>query len=427
MTELCDLPATVLQARIAAGTTSAVALMESCLARIASREPVVQAFAHLDQAKALEGARRADAQGAGALRGLPLGVKDILDVAGMPTGHNSAIWKEWWPRADAACVSLARSAGAVVIGKTVTTEYATRHPGPTTNPHNPGHTPGGSSQGSAAGVAAGFFPFGFGTQTAGSVIRPAAYCGVVGYKPSYALIHRAGMKVMSEELDTIGVMARTVADAALIVAAMTGLDLGNPEAKAPRAPRLLLTYGPPGQAAAEPATVALMERAAAAARRAGAEVITRDLPPEVLAVQAAHPLLMNAESAQALAWELANQPELLSDGLRARLLEAKAAGATALASARATFQAARAAVPATFEGVDAILTPSAPGEAPAGLANTGDPAFNALWTSLHLPCLTVPAGMGPGGLPLGVQVVGRYGADRETLAWAEWVRAAVMA
>ncbi|WP_270933104.1 amidase [Falsiroseomonas oryzae] len=422
MTDLADLTATTLLRCIQAGEISAAEVMEACLDRIAAREPALRAFAHLDADAARRSARAADAAPAGGrLRGLPLAVKDILDVAGMPTGNNSPIWEGWRPRADAACVALARGEGAVMIGKTVTTEFATRQPGPTANPHNPAFTPGGSSSGSAAGVAAGFFPLAFGTQTAGSILRPAAYCGVVGYMPTHGLIHRAGMKVMSEELDTIGAIARSVADCALLVSAVAGIDLGDPERRAGRAPRLLLCLGPAAQMA-QPETLALMERAASAARRAGAEVVAREMPPEVAAAHAAHPIVMNGEGSQALAWELANHSEQLSDVLRTRLLEARARPAEVLAAARAAFRTARAAFPAVIEGFDAILTPSTAGEPPEGLGWTGDPAFNSLWTALHLPCVTVPAGTGPRGLPLGAQLVGPHGGDRALLGWAEWLR-----
>ena len=204
-------------------------LMEACLARIAEREPAVRAFAWFDA----DAARRAAAAARpGPLHGLPIGVKDVLDTADMPSEYGSPIWRGWRPRADAAAVAWARAAGGVVIGKTVTTEFATRKPGPTGNPHNLRHTPGGSSSGSAAGVADGFFPLAYGTQTAGSVIRPAAYCGVVGYKPSFGTINRFGMKIMSESLDTVGVMARSVADCALFAGAVAGRDLGDPDSQA---------------------------------------------------------------------------------------------------------------------------------------------------------------------------------------------------
>jgi Asp-tRNA(Asn)/Glu-tRNA(Gln) amidotransferase A subunit family amidase len=421
MTDPADLTATAALAAIRAGRLSAAALMEACLDRIAAREGTIRAFAWLDPDQARRGAAAA---GQGPLAGIPIGVKDVIDTSDMPSQYGSPAWAGHRPRADAACVAAARAAGAVVIGKTVTTEFATRHPGPTANPANPRHTPGGSSSGSAAGVAAGFFPIAFGTQTAGSIVRPAAYCGVVGFKPSYGTLHRAGMKVMSESLDTIGVMARSVADCALAMAAMTGGDYGAPEAQAPRAPRLAMVIGP-SAAEAAPETLALMDRAAEACRRAGATVTPLDLPAVFAAAHAAHPAVMNAESAQALGWELAHARAQVSPVLQERMDWGRAQGAAALAAGRAAFAAAREAFPAAIAGFDAVLTPAAPGEAPEGLGWTGDPAFNTLWTLLHGPCVTVPAGAGPRGLPLGVQVAGRVGEDAQVLAWAAWVGAAL--
>jgi Asp-tRNA(Asn)/Glu-tRNA(Gln) amidotransferase A subunit family amidase len=421
MTETADLTATDALAAIAAGRLTAAAFMEACLDRIAAREGAVNGFAWFDPAQA----RRA-AAGArpGPLAGMPIGVKDVIDTAEMPSQYGSPAWAGHRPRSDAACVAAARRAGAVVIGKTVTTEFATRHPGPTANPRNVKHTPGGSSSGSAAGVAAGFFPIAFGTQTAGSIVRPAAYCGVVGFKPTYGTLHRAGMKVMSESLDTIGVMARSLSDCALAMSAMTGLDFGAPEAKAPRAPRLALVMGPSADQAA-PETLALMERAAEACRRAGATVTPVGLPEVFGAAYAAHPFVMNMESAEAIGWEVDHARAQLSAVLQERMGWGRAQPAAKLVEGRAAFAAARAAFPAAIEGFDAVLTPSAPGEAPEGLGWTGDPAFNTLWTLLHGPCVTVPAGTGPKGLPLGVQVAGRVGEDAATLAWAGWVAAAL--
>ncbi len=421
MTDTADLTATAALAAIAAGRLSAADWMEACLDRIAAREGTIRAFAWFDPDQAR---RSAAAARPGPLTGMPIGVKDVLDTAQMPSQYGSPAWAGHRPRSDAACVAAARAAGTVVIGKTVTTEFATRTPGPTANPANPRHTPGGSSSGSAAGVAAGFFPVAFGTQTAGSIVRPAAYCGVVGFKPSYGTLHRGGMKVMSESLDTIGVMARSVADCALAMAAMTGGDYGAPEAKAPRAPRLALVMGPSADQAA-PETLALMERAAEACRRAGATVTPLTLPEVFAAAYAAHPTVMNAESAEALGWELAQARAQLSPVLQERMDWGRAQGAAALAAARAAFAAARAAFPSAIEGFDAVLTPAAPGEAPEGLGWTGDPAFNTLWTLLHGPCVTVPAGVGPKGLPLGVQVAGRIGEDAAVLGWGAWVRAAL--
>lgn len=403
------------------GRLRPIDLMEACLARIAEREPAVLAFAWFDA----DVARRAAAAAQpGPLHGLPIGVKDVLDTADMPSEYGSPIWRGWRPRADAAAVAWARAAGGVAIGKTVTTEFATRKPGPTGNPHNLGHTPGGSSSGSAAGVADGFFPLAYGTQTAGSVIRPAAYCGVVGYKPSFGMINRFGMKLMSESLDTIGVMARSVADCALFAGAVAGRDLGNPGTRPERAPRIGICRSPAWDKAL-PDTQALLSRVAAALGRAGASVVDRELSPDVAAIEAAHPIVMNSESGRALGWELANAREQISEGLRERLEFGLSQSEAAVAAAHAVFASAQRAFPATMDGLDALVTPSAPGQAPAGLEWTGDPAFNLIWTSLHVPCVTVPAGEGPDGLPLGIQIVTRIGEDRQALAWGQWAAGAI--
>lgn len=414
---------TATQARrlIEAGMLRPEALMEACLARIAEREPVVQAFAWFDRMAA---ARAAATARPGPLHGLPVGVKDVLDTADMPSGYGSPIWQGWQPKADSAPVAWARTAGAAVIGKTVTTEFATRAPGPTSNPVNPGHTPGGSSSGSAAGVGAGFFPLAYGTQTAGSIIRPAAFCGVVGYKPSYGMIDRAGMKVMAASLDTVGVLARSVADCALFAGAVAGRDLGDPDRRPDRAPRVGVCRSPTWDAA-DPATQALLGRVADTLARAGATVTDRELPADYAALIEAHPVVMNAESARALGWEMAEARDQLSAVLRERMEWGLAQTEAARDAAYAVFARTQAGFPAATEGLDVLLTPSAPGEAPKGLEWTGDPAMNSIWTSLHVPCVTVPAGSGPNGLPLGIQVVGRRGEDRAVLAWAQWVAAAI--
>ncbi|MBN8925798.1 MAG: amidase [Rhodospirillales bacterium 69-11] len=407
--------------RIAAGTLHPETLVESCLDRIAAREPEVRAFAWFDPAGVRGAAGRA---ASGPLRGIPIGVKDVLDTADMPSAYGSPIWRGWQPRADAAPVAWARAAGAVVMGKTVTTEFATRTPGPTTNPVNPAHTPGGSSSGSAAGVAAGFFPVAYGTQTAGSVIRPAAYCGVVGYKPSYALIDRAGMKIMSASLDTVGLLARSIADCALVAGTVSGRDLGDPERRPDRAPRIGVCRSPTWDAADAP-TQALLQRVADRLAQAGASVSERALPPLFGHLIEAHPVVMNAESARALGWELATAREEISASLQERLAFGLAQSGATLDAAYETFRETQAAFPSATEGLDVLLTPAAPGEAPAGIGWTGDPALNFIWTSLHVPCVTVPAGTGPNGLPLGIQIVGRRGEDRAVLAWAQWVAAAI--
>ncbi|MGH7066833.1 MAG: amidase [Acetobacteraceae bacterium] len=415
------LTATVATRLIREGKLRPEALTEACLDRIAGREEKVRAFAWFDAAAAR---RNAAAAHPGPLSGLPLGVKDVLDTADMPSEYGSPIWCGWRPRADAASVAWARAAGAVVIGKTVTTEFATRKPGPTANPHRLTHTPGGSSSGSAAGVADFFFPLAFATQTGGSVIRPAAFCGTVGYKPSFGTIHRAGMKIMSESLDTIGVIARSVADCALLVAAVSATELGDPEKRIDRPPKIGICRSPSWKSAA-PETGSLFERVAEALRRAGASLVERELPAACEQLTLAHPVIMNAESARAMGWELAHARSEISDLLLERLESGLAQDAASIAAAAATFVEAQRAFPQVLAGLDVLLTPSAPGEAPEGLGATGDPAFNFIWTSLHVPCVTVPAGVGPTGLPLGIQLVGREGDDRAMLACAAWVAAAV--
>jgi Asp-tRNA(Asn)/Glu-tRNA(Gln) amidotransferase A subunit family amidase len=419
MSDPALLTATEAARRIAAGRLAPRDLLEACLARVAADEGRIRAFSHFDAA-----APRAAIPAAGPLHGLPVGVKDVLDTADMPSEYGSPIWAGHRPRADAAAVAWTRAAGGVVMGKTVTTEFATRKPGPTANPRNPAHTPGGSSSGSAAGVAAHFFPLAFGTQTAGSIIRPAAYCGVVGYKPSFGALPRLGMKVMAESLDTIGVMARSVADCALLAGAIGRRDLGDPDRNPGHAPRIGLCRSPVWDQAA-PETVALWDRAAAALARAGAALAERELPAEYAALGSVHPLVMNAESARSMAWELAFRRSGISEVLRERLDWGLAQGTPALDAALGTLKRLQDGFPAVLEGLDVLVTPAAPGEAPEGLGWTGDPAFNAYWTALHVPCVTVPAGTGPKGLPLGIQIVGRRGEDAAVLAWAAWVAAAL--
>jgi Asp-tRNA(Asn)/Glu-tRNA(Gln) amidotransferase A subunit family amidase len=318
-------------------------------------------------------------------------------------------------------VALARRAGAV-LSKTVTTEFATRHPGPTTNPHNPAHTPGGSSSGSAAGVGAGLLHLAYGTQTGGSIVRPAAYCGIVGFKPSWGTFHRAGMKVMSESLDTIGLMAGSVADVVFGMTALTGVD--HALLQPGKAPRLALVMGPSAKLAA-PETVELMEKVAYAARAKGATVTPLELGTPFTLAYDLHSHVMNMESAEAMGWELDHARDGLSDVLRERLEWALGEPRAKLAEGRAAFKAAQDGFAAAIAGFDAVLTPSAPGEAPEGLASTGDAAFNSLWTLLHVPAVTIPAGTGPKGLPLGAQVVTPRGQDAAALMWAEWLRQAI--
>ncbi len=415
MSELALMTATEAKTRIAAGSLTAAAYREACLDRIAKLEPTINAFAHFDAASVHSAQPRQ-----GALAGLPFGVKDVLDTAYMPAQYGSPIWKGFQPRADAACVALACAAGGVVMGKTVTTEFATRKPGPTANPHNPGHTPGGSSSGTAAGVAAGFFPFGFGTQTAGSIIRPAAYCGVVGYKPTYSTIPRLGMKLMSESLDTIGTMARSVEDCAMLASAAGAGDLGDPSRHPTSLPRIGLCPGPNAITATDDA-LGNLARAASALAKAGASVRDAKLPAAFNALDQIQPLVMNGESVLSMGWELTHHAAGISPGLRERLAWGAEQGSVALQQGRLAMFDAQARFDAFISDFDILLTQSAPGEAPEGLGNTGEPSFNAVWTALGVPCVTLPYGTGSKGLPLGVQIVGRRGQDAVVLAWAALV------
>jgi Asp-tRNA(Asn)/Glu-tRNA(Gln) amidotransferase A subunit family amidase len=419
--DLISLTATEAARRIHAGRLDPVDLLAAYLDHIALREPAVRAFEYFDPDQIRPSAASVRP---GPLQGIPVGIKDVLDTADMPSQYGSPIWQGWRPKADAAPVAWARNAGAIVVGKTVTTEFATRRPGPTMNPADPAHTPGGSSSGSAAGVGAGLFPLAYGTQTAGSVIRPAACCGVGGYKPTYGMISRSGMKIMSDSLDTIGTMARSVADCALFAGAVSSRDLGDPDTRPTQAPRIGICRSPTWDAAA-PETHVLLARVTEALSRAGAHVTDRELPSNFNALIDAHPIVMNSESARALGWELAQHPDQISEGLRERLEWGLSQPQSALDIAYKVFDSTQRAFPDALDGLDVLVTPSAPGEAPKGLHWTGDPAFNFIWTSLHVPCVTVPAGTGPNGLPLGIQVVGRQGDDRAVLAWARWVEAAV--
>ena len=405
MTNPADLSATDSLREIAAGRLSGAAVREACLARADAREATLMAMAAFDPAAVRSAPVRADRLG-----GLPVGVKDVLDTADYPSEYNSPIWRGHRPAADAACVAWAREAGAVVFGKTVTTEFATRTPGPTTNPHDPARTPGGSSSGSAAGVAAGYFPFAFGTQTAGSIIRPAAYCGVVGFKPSFGTINRFGMKLMSDSLDTVGVFARSVADCALLTEVVSGLSFGDVEA-APNRPLRIGFCRTPMWDQRAPETDALFDRVLHQLGRGTARVHDAELPDKFAPLEAAHTVIMNAESARALGWEMTTHRDQLSPALRERMEWGLAQPTGTVIEARAVFHALQAAFDDVMQDFDILLTPSAAGIAPVGLGWTGDPAFNLLWTALHVPCVTIPAETGPGGMPLGIQIVAARGRD----------------
>jgi Asp-tRNA(Asn)/Glu-tRNA(Gln) amidotransferase A subunit family amidase len=410
---------------IAAGRVTAEALAAACLERIAARESELGAWHYLDPEQAMAAARARDAAPLGGpLHGIPIAVKDLIDTVDMPTGYGSAIYRDHRPAADAACVALARGAGAVALGKTVTTEFAAFTPGKTVNPHNPAHTPGGSSSGSAAAVAAGMVPLAFATQTAGSIIRPAAYCGVVGYKPSFGLIPRAGVKALADSLDTIGVIAGRVEDAAFFTGILSDRRALRDAAMPAAAPRFGF-YPTPMWPQAEASTVAALDHTRAALARAGARVDEISVPPEHRGLTEAQNKVMGYEMVGALAYERLYRSAELSPRLGQMLDAGMAVGADVYDAALAAAAAARAALPGFFGACDAMLVPAAPGTAPPGHGFTGDPVFNRMWTLLGVPCVTLPAIRGDGGLPVGVQLVGRIGADARLMECAMFAERAL--
>lgn len=422
MTDILALDATDLIAEVCACRLSHRAVAEAYLERIATREPEVEAWAFHDPQLVRAAADRRDAAGtAGPLAALPVGVKDVIDTCDMPTGYGSAAYAGFRPAWDAPCVVQAKAAGALILGKTVSTEFAMASPGKTRNPWNPAHTPGGSSSGSCAAVAAGMALMGFGTQTAGSVIRPASYCGVVGYKPTIGLLEAAEIKVLAHTLDTLGLITRSVRDAALIASVLAGRP-GLALREVPQsAPRVGLFRTPPFDAA-EPGTLAALEHARARIEAAGGQVTEIAVPADFIATHALHAAVMGWEVTRALAHERGPLWEALTPVTRAFLTEKAQIDAPAYDAARAALPAQRAALAAAIEGVDVLLAPAAPGPAPEGLASTGAPAFNTPWTLLQMPALSLPAILS-GGLPVGVQVIGRKGEDARTLAAAAWIEA----
>ncbi|MGE3781425.1 MAG: amidase, partial [Alphaproteobacteria bacterium] len=385
-------------------------------------------WAWLDPERALAAARASDGRaGRGLLKGVPFGIKDIFDTSDMPTGYGSPIYTGCRPSFQASAASLPQAAGAILIGKTVTTEFANRHPGPTSHPGNPMHTPGGSSSGSAAAVADFMVPLALGTQTGGSVIRPAAYCGVVGFKPSYGLFPPAGMRPNTESLDTVGTMARSVEDTALFRAALMAIPY-EPPRMPERPPRLALCRTMHWDRA-EPEGRAGLEDAAARLRSAGAEIVDSELPPECADISEIQSHHSHYEAPRVHAPELHRHASLLSADL---LDDGKIAAGRGLSldEFRAAWRradAARAAASQWAGGFDAILTLPAPGQAPKGLGSTGSAVFNALWTVLYMPCLTLPSGEGPDGLPVGIQLVGRRHGDARLLDVGLWAERALMA
>ncbi|MBX9909084.1 MAG: amidase [Beijerinckiaceae bacterium] len=392
--------------RIASGQSTAQAELVRAQAAIDAAEPTIKAFASRPEALL---------PGAGPLAGIACGVKDIIDTADLPTRMGSEIYADWRPRGDAAIVMALKAAGATVAGKTHTTAFAFLDPTPTHNPHDPAASPGGSSAGSAAAVGAGMIPLAIGTQTGGSVIRPASYCGAAGIKPSYGLLPTVGVKTFSWSLDTLGLMAASTDDLGLALAAITGrsdLDCAPAPLKG-----LRIGIARQGFAGApEPAADRALQRFREIAAAAGA-VMSDLAEPEALAdAYNAHGPLQDWEATQALAWEYANHREAIAPKLRAYLDTAKNTTPAQYDAARRDARRGRDAARAFFREADVVVSFAAPGEAPETMASTGDSRFNRLWTLLGVPCLTIPLARGPRGLPVGVQIIAGFGGDAAVIA-----------
>jgi len=419
------LTATEIARQIDSGKLTAEGVIRAHLERIDKRDADVLAWTHLARDAALERARVLDrGPRQGLLHGVPMGVKDIIDSHDQPTGYGSPIYQKHQPLADAATVALAKGAGAILLGKTVTTEFANRHPGKTRNPHNPEHTPGGSSSGSAAAVADFQVTLATGTQTGGSVIRPAAFCGVVGYKPTFGHFPTAGMKANTEWLDTIGAYARSVEDIALFRAALMAIPY-RPIEKLEAPPRIAVCFTP-HKAELQPEAVAAVQDAARALAKAGARVSELELPSPGPELREGQKTLSAFEGPRAAADEARRFYGLLSKSFQQDKIGAgNKVDYAAWVAARKLGERGRAMADALFSDIDVILTPPAKGEAPAGLERTGDATFNLIWTYLWMPCVTLPFNRGPNGLPVGIQLVGRQHEDQRLLDIAAWVRGAL--
>jgi Asp-tRNA(Asn)/Glu-tRNA(Gln) amidotransferase A subunit family amidase len=424
------------------GAFSAEQLVEACLARVREAEPQVQAWQFLDpeharaQARARDAARR-EGRPCGPLHGVPVGIKDIMDTCDMPTEDGTVLHAGRAPMHDARVVAMLRAAGAVILGKTVTTECATYTPGKTRNPHNPEHTPGGSSQGSAAAVAAGMVPLALGSQTNGSVVRPAAFCGVYGFKPTHGLVPRGGIMKLSRALDHVGVFARSLEDVALAMESLIGWDELDPDTR-PRAaipfrevlaqepplpPLLGFVKGPAWDRAEKETGEAFAELCAAL----GDQVVEVELPGSTNDVLDWHRTVMEAEMAANLDVEWEKGRDRLSESLRKQLARGREVGALEYQRALARRTLLNEALDELFDRFDALLTPAAAGTAPRGLQSTGDPAFCTLWTFCGTPALSLPLMHGANGLPLGAQLVGRREDDARLLRTARWLAARAQA
>jgi len=403
---------------IGARKVTSVELVQACLDRIDERDSGVKAWTQIDRKAVLEEARsRDDEAPVGPLHGVPVGIKDIIDTVHLPTEYGSQIYRGYRPGREAACVSLVRRAGAVILGKTVTTEFAMFRPGPTANPHALDRTPGGSSSGSAAAVADFQVPAAFGTQTAGSIIRPAAFCGVVGYKPSFGTLSLDGVKPLAQTLDTLGFITRTVRDQFVMRSALLGAER-NPALFAQTKPRLGF-FQTPFWSATAPETRQLLEQTARQLSESGFGVEEVTCPASFGNLNEMHANLMAFETARNYVSEYEEPNRSLLDERSRQAIETGwTVSADDYQTMRVELGQARLQFAELARDFDAIMVPATVGEAPP-IESTGDPVFNRMWSLLGVPAVTLPAGRGPNGLPLGVQFVGRYDTDLRLLQVCE--------
>jgi Asp-tRNA(Asn)/Glu-tRNA(Gln) amidotransferase A subunit family amidase len=418
MARFNELSATAAANGVRGSAFSVEAVVRACLRRIEERDATVRAWAYLDRNLALAEARARDtADFKGPLAGVTIGVKDIIETCDMPTDMGSPIYSDNRTFADAPCVAMVRAAGAVILGKTVTCEFAGLTPSVTRNPHDPERTPGGSSSGSAAAVADNMVAVAFGTQTGGSVLRPASFCGVVGYKPSFGLISRGGMKFAAESRDTIGLIAREVDDIDLVMRVLTRRGPA-PVREAP--PKIGFCRTHLWEAAA-PETVAALKDALNRLIGAGARIADTPMPDGSSDLQDARLIVNPVERSRALAHEWNTARDRLSQGLRQQIETGLSIPYARYIQALERMKACRDRLPALFGDCDVLIAPCVVGEAPKGLETTGDTRFQEFWTALHSPTITLPTHKGPNGMPVGIQMIGRIYDDETLIATARWV------
>jgi Asp-tRNA(Asn)/Glu-tRNA(Gln) amidotransferase A subunit family amidase len=407
-------------AMIASRRISSEELVRACINRIVERDEEIQAWAAVDFDKAIAEARERDRRpGSGPLHGVPVGIKDVLNTADYPTQMGSPIYAGHTTRSDASCVAMLRAAGAIVLGKTVTCEFAGVAPGPTRNPLDAKRTPGGSSSGSGAAVADFMVPLALGTQTGGSVLRPASFCGVIGFKPTYGTVNRMGLLSAAESFDTIGLIARSLKDIERSLGVLTHGTARTPAA-IDHAPRIGLccTYL---WEKAQPETRFAIDLVAKRAADAGAAVELFDLPEFFIELTHTRDIINNVERSRALAWEWANHRDAISPQMQKVIESGQQISSERYYAALAFAERCRLELERSLTGVDILLAPCVNGEAPIGLGYAGDPSFQGLWTLLHVPALSLPAVRGPNGMPVGIQVIARRYADEMLLKQAAWL------